>query len=483
MTIDVAVIGGGVSGTATAYALKQSGYRVAVLERQVRTGGSAISERIGGFLMEHGPSTVNAASPEALDLSRTLGIDSQRCELGAGVRYRYLVGDGAPHRIATHPLGFLTSGYLSLSARLRIMAELFVPAKDGDDEETVAAFWRRRFGREFADRVIDPLVGGLFATTADAASMAGLFPTLVDMERRYGSITRGVMARALFGGRMPARKLFSWRDGIATLPRALAVRLGPAVTTGVAVRRVMHAADGFRLDAGDAGRLDARAVVIATQPHVAAMLLEALDEAACDATATIEAPPLAVVFLGYRRPQVAHPLDGLGYLTPRTEGKSLLGAQFCSTMFDGRAPEGHVGLSGYIGGARAPDLARAAPGELIAYARAEFRDLLGARGEPVVARVRQWPRGLPQYPPGHGRRLAAIRDVETACPGLFLTGNYIAGPSVPACLAQARETAARAHAFLRTQRAGDRPARRRRARRCVTQHLVDAVPYGGSAWS
>lgn len=253
-------------------------------------------------------------------------------------------------------------------------------------------------------------------------------------------------------------KLFSWRNGIATLPRTLAAHLGPAVTTGVAVHRVMRAGNGFRLDAGAAGRFDARAVVIATQPHVAAMLLEALDEAACDATAAIEAPPLAVVFLGYRRPQVAHPLDGLGYLTPRSEGKPLLGAQFCSTMFGGRAPEGHVGLAGYIGGARAPDLARAAPAELIAYARDEFRDLLGARGEPVVARVRQWPRGLPQYPPGHGRRLAALRDVETACPGLFLTGNYIAGPSVPACLAQARKTAARAHAFLRTRRAGDRRA-------------------------
>jgi oxygen-dependent protoporphyrinogen oxidase len=437
MTIDVAVIGGGISGLATAWELTRQGHRVVVLERQVRAGGNAISERIGGFLMEHGPSTVTAAAPEAARLSQSAGLDDQRCELGPDVRYRYLVGAARLHRISTHPFGFLTSGYLSPPARLRLVAEMLVPRYSGSGEETVAEFWSRRFGREFTDRVIDPMVGGMFAANAREVSMNAVFPSLVEMERRHGSIIRGLVARRRTGRAMPARRLYSWRDGIGSLPRALGEGLGPAVRTGVAVRRIGPAPGGFRIDAGAAGTIAARAVVVATQPHVAAGLLETADPAAAEAAASIGAPPLAVVFLGYQRRRVAHPLDGLGYLVPSSEGRDLTGALFCSTMFAGRAPEDHVALAGYVGGARSPDLARLAPAELIDLARREFGDLLGTRGEPTIARVRQWPRGLPQYRLGHGDLVATFNTTAERCPGLFVTGNYLTGVSVGNCVAEA----------------------------------------------
>ncbi|MCH7931315.1 MAG: protoporphyrinogen oxidase [Proteobacteria bacterium] len=447
MTVDVGVIGGGVSGLAAAYDLTRQGYRVVVLERQVRAGGNVVSERIGGFLMEHGPSSVNGASAQAAALARALGLDGQRCELGSGVRYRYLVGGGVLRRIATHRLGFLTAGYLSPGARLRLLAEALVPPKDCDDE-TVAGFCTRRFGAEFTNRVIDPLVGGLFAGTANTLSMTAVFPALAAMERTHGSVVRALYKRPRTGADMPGRKLYSWRHGVASLPWALAARLGPALKTGVAVRRIRPLRDGYRIEVGAHGAFDARAVVVATQPHVAAALLENVDQGGADAAASFEAPPLAVVFLGYRRDRVDHPLDGLGYLSPRGEGRALTGAQFCSTMFSHRAPGDHVALAAYLGGARAPDLARLPPTDLVALARSEFRDLLGARGEPAIARVRQWPRGLPQYVPGHRRRVAALRAVERARPGLFLTGNYFTGPSIAACLAEACSVAVRAAAFL-----------------------------------
>ncbi|MFQ5974362.1 MAG: protoporphyrinogen oxidase, partial [Alphaproteobacteria bacterium] len=421
---------------------------VLVLERQVRAGGNAVSERFDGFLMEHGPSSVSAASSHVAALSRSLGLDRLRTTLGADVRYRYLVGAGGLCPIPTHPLGFLVSGYLSPAARLRVLAEPLVQARRSPDEETVDQFWRRRFGGEFADRVIDPLVGGLYAARAAETSMVATFPALVDMERRYGSVVAGVLRRVLAGRRMPARRLYSWADGIGTLPGALANRLGQAVRTGVAVRRVKPVPGGFRVEAGKAGALTARCVVIATQPHVGSAILEDLDCAAADAAAGIHAPPLAVVFLGYRREQVAHPLDGIGYLTAENERRSLLGALFCSTMFAGRAPEGHVALAAYVGGARSPALATLEQEELIALARMELRELVGAEGRPLVARVRQWPRGLPQYRLGHAKRVAALREAEDRLPGLFMTGNYIAGPSVATCAAQACETAARVHRHL-----------------------------------
>ena len=448
MTIDVAVIGGGISGLATACELTRQGHRVVVLERQVRAGGNAVSERIGGFLMEHGPSTVTAAIPDAARLSKSAGLDERRCDLGPEVRYRYLAGAGRLHRIATHPLGFLTSGYLSPLARLRLVAEMLVPRGSGEAEETVAGFWSRRFGREFAERVIDPMVGGMFAANAHEVSMNAVFPSLVEMERRYGSVVRGLMAHRRAGGQMPARRLYSWRDGIGSLPRALAEGLGPAVRTGITVRRIRRAPGGFRIDAGAAGAIAARAVVVATQPHVAAGLLEGLDPTAAQAAAAIDAPPLAVVFLGYPRRRVAHPLDGLGYLVPSSEGRDLTGVLFCSTMFPGRAPEGHVALAAYVGGARAPDLARLSPAALIDLARREFGDLLGARGEPTIARVRQWPRGLPQYRLGHGDLVTTFNTIAERCPGLFVTGNYLSGVSVGNCVAEASRTSVLVDRYL-----------------------------------
>ena len=358
MNYDVAVIGGGISGLATAYALRQRGHRVAVLERQVRTGGNAISERIGGFLMEHGPSSLSAAMPEAQALTQALGLDSERSELSPEVRYRYLMRGQRLYRIRAHPLGFATSNYLPPSARLRMLAEFLVPAKAGGPEETVGQFWSRRFGRQFAELVIDPLVGGLFAGAAAELSMPAVFPALLKMEQRFGSVSRAVLAKRRAGGRMPGRRLYSWQDGMQSLPDALRTALGETVKLGVAVRRIRPMASGYRIECG-AGTVQTQCVVLATQPHVAAMLLEGLDADGAEAAASIDAPPLATVFLGYRRAQVAHALDGLGYLAPSTERHALSGALFASSMFARRAPEGHVALSAYLGGAGAPDLAQA----------------------------------------------------------------------------------------------------------------------------
>ena len=458
MNIDVAIIGGGVSGLATAFDLQRRGHRVAVLERQAHAGGNAISERIGGFLMEHGPSTVNAASAAARAFSRDLGLDPARCELGAGVRRRYLVDDGALSAISVHPLGFLLSGYLSLPARLRLMAEIAVPPRRDGAEETVAEFCSRRFGPEFSRRVIDPLVGGLFAGRADDLSLSAVFPALANLERESRSVSLGVLARRRRGGKMPSRRLFSWQNGIGSLPRALGAWLGEAVWSGVAVRRIRPASGGFSITTKGAGTVRARSVVIATQPHVAAQLLDGLSPDGATAAGGIDAPPLAVVFLGYRREQVGHPLDGLGYLAAPEEGSDLTGAQFCSTMFPGRAPEGHVAVAGYVGGARAPDLATLPAADLIDLARREFGQLIGANGAPVIARVRHWALGIPQYRRGHGERVDRLSSLEHQVPGLFVTGNYLRGPSVAVCLAGAEQTAGHVDGFLNRF---EQPLRRR----------------------
>lgn len=440
MTRDVVVIGAGVSGLATAFHLVARGFDVQVLERQVRVGGNATTEKFDEFLMEQGPTTLNAAYPQAMESIRELGLDSSAIALGEGVRRRYLRNGSSLHGIKVGRLGFLLSGYLSPRARLSLAAEAFRrPRRDGG-EETIHAFVSRRFGAEFADKVVEPLAAGIFMGDSRELSIQGAFPKLVEMEQRYGSILRAVLAARR--GSEPGRRLFSWPGGIATLPNALAARLGGRVQTGVTVSGLSRTSGGFAIQTSRHGDLHTRSVVLAVQPHVAASLLERLDPTGAQALAEIPAPAVAVAYLGYRRDQVHHPLDGLGYLSTRGADQIISGAQFASTMFTGRAPAGHVAISAYVGGARNPDAARLPGRELAALVHVELAETLGVHGSPVVTRTRSWPRGLPHYTLGHADRRSVIETAASRVPGLYVTGNFLSGVSVPGCLEQASKTAA-----------------------------------------
>jgi oxygen-dependent protoporphyrinogen oxidase len=309
----------------------------------------------------------------------------------------------------------------------------------------------------FADRVMDPMVGGMFAGTADRLSMTAVFPRLVAMEREHGSILKAVMRAQWRGKPMPGRRLLSWRNGIGALPHALAAQLGQSVRVGAPVRQIMARPGSFLIDLGTSGTVRANAVVLATPPHVAAQLLDGLDAEAAGVAHAIEAPPLAVVFLGYVRNQVPHPLDGLGYLAASAEARPVNGSLFCSSMFPGRAPEGCVAVAAYVGGDRAPALAHLASSDLVDLASRELADLLGAKGAPAVTRVRHWARGLPQYRKGHGALVQALAGTRCRQPGLFITGNYLAGVSVASCVRHAGETACDVDDFLRV--AQPKPAR------------------------
>jgi oxygen-dependent protoporphyrinogen oxidase len=449
MTYDAVIVVGGISGLATACLLARSGFRVQLLERQATLGGNIQSEAFKGFLMEHGPSSVIAGTA-ALDHFLGLpGLRDDRCELGPLVQNRYLQKGFDLVPISIGPMGFFRSDYLPLTARLRMLAEPFVPRRAPEQsEESVAQFWGRRFGKTFAERVIDPLAAGIFAGRAEEMSMAAAFPAALELEQRYGSLSRAVLQRMRRGGRMPGRRLFSWRGGIGSLPRAIAGELGPRATTGHAVRRITRRGQGFLVDVGAQGQLSTRSVILATQPHVSAALLENLDNQAASAAGEICAPPLAVVFLGYAHDAVAHPLDGLGYLVPSEEKSAPSGVLFCSSMYPERAPDGYVSLTAYLGGARAPNLTLQPASELIDISCREVKALLGTEGPPVLVRARQWPLGLPQYELGHGSRLKKVDTVKDRQPGIFLVGNYFRGPGIAACLTRAEEVAEDAGNFL-----------------------------------
>lgn len=444
-TIDVAVVGAGISGLAAAWALAKDGFRVRVFEQRDRAGGRIVSSQSGGFLMEHGPNAIVAPAPNAERLIAGAGIADQRIERGPRVQNRYLVRDGRAHALPLAPLRFFASSFFSLRGRLRLLAEPFIAPYRGD--ETLAAFAERRFGSEFLDYLIDPLAGGLHAGDPRTLSVEAVFPRLKRMERESGSILAGLLlARLRRRGTNPfdprRRMLFSFHDGLATLPRALAASLGDSLVTGAKATALCPSGAGFRLRVNDRD-VTVASVVVALPAYAAAKLLAPLDTEAAHAVGGIAHPPLAVVFLGYRAEDIAHPLDGFGVLAPRIENRAVLGLLFSSTLFADRAPAGHVALTAYVGGARQPEFARLGPREAIAMVHDEIRALLGARGAPVFARVRYWRHGLPQPGLDHAERIARLRAVETEFPGLFLTGNYLGGVSTAACIDEALAVAQR----------------------------------------
>ncbi len=446
MTYDVAIIGGGISGLTAAYDLQRQGRNVIVLERQQQIGGNAISERINGFLMEHGPTTLNTMVPQAIELTRELGIESQRVDLSDDVRKRYLREEGRLHGVRIHPAGFLLSPYLSWGGRLAVLSEMLRPPKRDLTDETIHAFTARRFGREFADKVMDPLAAGMLAGDSHRLSVAATFPKLTEMEQRYGSITRGIIHAKR--NSEPGKRLFSFRNGVAALPQALAGNLMTRVKTGVAVKSVSYTPGGYEVKTYRQGTVSAKSVVLAVQPHVAAGLLEPLDDAAATAASNIEAPPMSVVFFAFAHKQVDHPLDSLGFLSVKDVGGIITGTQFFSTMFANRAPQGFVSFAAYVGGSRNREAACIQSDELVPLVQKELSDLLGIRGDPVVSRCRQWARSLPQYEIGHSEKVKTLEGLSLRRPGLYLTGNYLGGVSIANCIAQARKAAKEVNGYL-----------------------------------
>jgi oxygen-dependent protoporphyrinogen oxidase len=452
---DVAVVGAGISGLATAFHLQRRGHSVRVLESASRAGGVIGSHRREGVLYETGPNSTLDTTPLIGELLEAAGIAGERRDAAAVAAKRYVLRGGQLVPLPTSPGAFIATPLFSLAAKLALLREPFVAPAPPDREESVAAFVRRRLGVEFLDYAIEPFVAGIYAGDPELLSVPAAFPRLYALEQRYRSLIRGQIlgARERARAREKAKNAassFSFRDGMQTLPDALARAL-PGLETGVRIARLARIADGlFEVEGERAGvgvTARSRAVVLAVPADIAAGLVRQLAPAAAQALDAIPYAPVAVVASVYRRADVKHALDGFGFLSPRKEGRPILGTLFSSSMFDGRAPAGTVLLTTFVGGSRNPELARSSPEEIAQTVGRELAALLGA-ATPQWREVAQWPRAIPQYTLGHSGRIAAIERAEAAVPGLFLRANYRGGVSVGDCIKSANAGAAAVAAFL-----------------------------------
>jgi oxygen-dependent protoporphyrinogen oxidase len=376
--------------------------------------------------LELGPNTVRP-TPEIWGLVGELGLSDAALLAPPGLP-RYVALEGRLHGLAPGPATLLTTRLLSARGKLRVLREPFVRAGD-DPRETVASFFARRLGIEVATRLVAPFVSGIWAGDADTLSARSAFPELARWEREHGSLFRGALASRPPRDASRPKGLLSFRDGLETLPRALAASLGERLSRGTPVRRLWPEAGRWRVET-ERESLAADRVVLATPAAEAARLLRDIDPRASRALSEGPQPPLAVLHLAWPAGAFAAPLAGFGHLVVPSLQTRILGAVWSSCLFPGRAPRDEVLLTAFAGGSRDPAAAALPDDELLDLAARELSAALGARAAPRVVRVTRYARAIPQYDGDHASRMAAVEEAERGNPGLTLIGNYRGGISV-----------------------------------------------------
>ena len=449
----VVVIGGGISGLAAANRLLElhPALHLTLLEASGRLGGTLHTEERDGFLLERGPDSFISEKPEAVALAKRLGLESRLIETNSEHRRSFIVRDGrlrpvpegfqlmAPSRIWP----FLTSDIFSVMGKARMAADLVLPRRDaanGVADESLASFVRRRLGREALERMAQPMVGGIYTADPERLSLRATLPRFLDMEREHRSLILAMLrkTRAASGTSGARYSLFlSFDRGMEVLVRALGkceVRLNTRV---VAIERER----GFKIKTQKEEPIYADAICLAVPAYVAALLLSNINPALASQLNRINYASTATINFAYHRDAIKHPLDGFGFVVPYVERRSLIACTFSSVKFPGRAPENHVLLRAFVGGALQPDMFALEESDMLGRVETDLRELLGVTSKPLFAEVSKWKNSMPQYEVGHLDRVAAIESELAQLPNLQLAGNAYRGAGIPDCI-RSGETAA-----------------------------------------
>lgn len=463
----IIVVGGGISGLAAAYRLTELSreraleLEVILLEAGQRLGGSIATELVGDFLVEAGPDSFISEKPWALRLCERLGISSRLISTNASHQKIYVV-----HRGSLQPLpeGFfllaptrlwplIRTPLFSLPGKLRMAFDLVLPRGGVDRDESLASFVRRRFGREALERVAQPLIGGIYAADPERLSLAATMPRFLEMEhakrsviwamwsgrrqrsriQEAGSGARWSLFVTLIGGMQELVDIIVSRLPVGT------VRLGAGVT-GLEWNGMKKT---WIVTMGETEKFEAGGVILATPAYRSA---EILSSSAPDHARELGAIPYtstATVNLAYRREEIPFGLDGFGLVAPAIESRKILACTFSSLKYPGRAPDGHVLLRAFVGGALQPSLFDQDDLTMETSVRQELAELLGIRAAPLFCRIRRHPRSMPQYHVGHQERIRRIETHLGKIPFLALAGNAYQGVGIADCIHSGEKAAER----------------------------------------
>jgi oxygen-dependent protoporphyrinogen oxidase len=456
----IAIIGGGISGLAAAHRLIEllPRAKLSLFEASNRLGGVLETIERDGFLIERSADNFLTAPPAALELCRRLGMENDLVPTDESRRRAFVVRNG---KLLPIPEGFflmsprkllpvLRSPLLSLWGKLRLLAEPLVPRgpmalskENPPPDESVASFARRRLGREIFERLVQPLVAGIYTADPEKLSMAATMPQFAEFERRYSSLLHATLQRAATDHSTSGARyglFLAPKHGMQSLVAKLVSRLPhDAIYLHTNVTRVDRRDRQWHLAFNPQSAYDA--LIIAVPAYAAAKLLETANAALVAELATIEYAGCAVVSLGFHRSQIGHALDGFGFVVPQTENLKIIAGSFASLKYPGRAPESDVLIRVFIGGALQPELVNLPDADLRRIALDELAQLLQITGTPITMDIARWPRSMPQYHVGHLERVARIDQLTAAYPTLALAGNAYCGVGIPQCIASAEAAA------------------------------------------
>jgi oxygen-dependent protoporphyrinogen oxidase len=468
----IAIIGGGIAGMAAAYELEKA--RAAgepveyqLFESQPRLGGAIASEIRNGIILERGPDSFLTEKPAAAELCRELGLGPDLVPSNDALRRTWIVvrnrlvamPDGLMFLVPTRLVPTALTPLFSLGTKLRMVRELFCPPRPAEGDESVAALVERHYGAVVVDRLAGPLLSGIYGGDATELSAQAVLPRLVEMERKYGSLTRGVLAarkQMKARGRAPAAEgknggspaaiFTSLRGGMQQMVDALAARLtAPSVCLSTPVMKIEIAGGGWRVETTSGGA-SFDAVILAVPAWAAGALLGPVDAALGAELAGIPYSSSITVNLVYDEAQLGPLPAGFGFLVPASEGRAMLACTFVHRKFAGRTPKGKAILRVFLGGVRNEALLAESDEALMATARRELAEILGAAvmkpgAEPELTQVSRWRRAMAQYSVGHKRRIVRVYARASALPGLRLAGNAYDGIGIPDCIRLGRQAA------------------------------------------
>jgi oxygen-dependent protoporphyrinogen oxidase len=466
----VVVVGGGISGLSTAFALQEQAaaaglsLRCTVLESGSSWGGKIVTRRVRGLVTEAGPDSFLSQKPAGIELCAKLGLADQLINTNETAKKAFVLQNGRLHELpeglvsfVPKQLGpFLRSGLLSWAGLMRMGLEVVIPRGPLEGDQSVADFLRRRFGTQAFDRVLEPLVAGIYAGDAEQMSLRATFPAFLELEQRYGSVIRGMMAARKKASTCPAsgsnRSMFvSLKNGLGDLVTALTARLarqGVELRLGsrVDALRVRSHQPGrwmYDLILNDDSALSSEGLVLATPAYVSAKLLRPLTPMAAELLEMIPYASTATISLAYPAETVAGAVEGFGFIVPRKEGRDLIAATWTSLKWPYRAPPDQVLVRCYVGGVGREEVLRLDDEQLVLRVRAELSDLCGVKSAPGYVEVNRWPKAMPQYTLGHVDRLTQLDAALSHYGGLVLTGAAYRGVGIPDCIREGSAAAGR----------------------------------------